>query len=74
VRAVPSVDVRSLTSVLVFGPFTLARPAVVAGAAWALSHVPRPGVAVMLAIVVPMMLLAEPWLARRPNGGGPDGG
>jgi hypothetical protein len=74
VRAVPSVDVRSLTSVLVFGPFTLARPVVVpAGAAWALFHVPRPGVMVMLAIIIPTMLLAEPWLDRRPNVGVPNG-
>lgn len=74
VRAVPSVDVRSLTSVLVFGPFTLARPGVVmAGAAWALVHVPRPGVVVMLSIIIPMMLLAESWLERRVDAGGPNG-
>jgi hypothetical protein len=35
VRAVPSVDVRSLTSVLIFGPFTLIRPLiVVCGVIW----------------------------------------
>lgn len=35
VRAAPSVDLRSITSVLIFGPFTLARPlVVVAGVVW----------------------------------------
>jgi len=35
VRAVPSVDLRSITSVLIFGPFTLIRPIVVlAGLLW----------------------------------------
>ena len=73
-RAIPSVDIRSLTSVLVFGPFTLLRPAVVlVGAAWALFRVPQPGVGVTLGMIVPLMLLMQPWLERRPNVGGPDG-
>lgn len=41
-RAVPSVDVRSTLNVLVFGPFTMARPFVgLAGVAWAFAAVPR---------------------------------
>lgn len=70
VRIVPSVDVRSLTSVLVFGPLTLIRPAVaVAGFAWALYHVARVEVGIMAGIVLPLMLLLERFLERRFSSG-----
>ena len=57
VRALPSVDIRSITSVLIFGPFTFIRPLVVlAGAVWGV--VAAPGaitVAVTLLIVILML-------------------
>jgi hypothetical protein len=65
-RTLPSVDLRSLTSVLVFGPLTLLRPPVaLAGVAWALLHVPRAEVAVMTAVALPMILLLERFLYWR---------
>ena len=65
-RAIPSVDIRSLTSTLIFGSFTLLRPLVVlAGAAWALFNVPRLEVTIMAAVVLPMMLSVEWFLRRR---------
>jgi hypothetical protein len=66
-RAVPSVDVRSLTSTLVFGPLTLVRPLVVVGGlAWGLAGgAPPPaslyGIAALLAV---LMLGIEPLLER----------
>jgi hypothetical protein len=66
VRTLPSVDVRSLTSVVVFGPLTLIRPAVaLGGVTWALYHVPRTEVAVMAGVLLAMMLLLERFLERR---------
>ena len=60
VRAIPSVDIRSITSVLVFGPFTLIRPLVVlAGAIWGLLAAPTAGIALLLALVVTLMLGME---------------
>jgi hypothetical protein len=60
VRAIPSVDIRSITSVLVFGPFTLIRPLVVlAGAIWGFLAAPTAGVALLLALVVSLMLGME---------------
>ena len=65
-RLVPSVDVRSMTSVLVFGPLTLLRPVVaVGGVVWALFQVPRAEVAVTAAVVLAMMLSLERFLERR---------
>lgn len=50
-RAIPSVDLRSATSTLLFGPLTIARPAVIAGGAfWALMS--RPGTVVVIATVL----------------------
>ncbi len=60
VRAIPSVDIRSITSVLVFGPFTLIRPLVVlAGAILGFLAAPTAGVALLLALVVSLMLGME---------------
>ena len=57
IRAVPSVDIRSITSVLIFGPFTFIRPLVVlVGAVWGV--VAAPGaitIAVTLLIVILML-------------------
>ncbi len=56
-RAIPSVDIRSITSVLVFGPFTLIRPLVVlAGAIWGLFAVPAVEVLLLLVLIVTLML------------------
>ena len=60
VRGIPSVDIRSITSVLVFGPFTLIRPLVVlAGAIWGFLAAPTAGVALLLVLVVTLMLGME---------------
>src|SRR5262249_43521230 len=64
-RTLPSVDVRSMTSVLVFGPLTLIRPIVVlTGFAWAIIRLPRVEVAIMAGVVIPMMLFLERFLYR----------
>ena len=73
VRAVPSVDVRSLTSTLVFGPFQFARPLVVAaGVLWGLFSAGRADAAALGLFVIAEMLLLERWLrylrARRADG------
>ncbi len=55
IRAVPSVDIRSITSVLIFGPFTFIRPLIVlAGAVWGV--VAAPG-AITIAITVLIVIL-----------------
>jgi hypothetical protein len=60
VRAIPSVDIRSITSVLVFGPFTLIRPLVVlAGAIWGLLAAPTAGILLLLVLIVVLMLGME---------------
>ena len=65
VRAIPSVDIRSITSVLVFGPFTLIRPLVVlAGAIWGLLVAPTAGVTLLMALIVSLMLGLEYALHR----------
>jgi hypothetical protein len=68
-RALPSVDIRSITSVLIFGPFTFLRPIVVlAGAVWGV--VAAPGaitISLTLLIVILMLRLegALTWLRSR---------
>jgi L-asparagine transporter-like permease len=65
IRAIPSVDIRSITSVLVFGPFTLIRPLVVlAGAIWGLLAAPIPHVGLLLGLIVSLMLGMEYVLDR----------
>ena len=60
VRAAPSVDVRSLTSTLVFGPFQFIRPfVVVAGVAWGLLAARRADAAALGLVVVAEMLTLE---------------
>lgn len=65
IRAIRSVDVRSITSVLVFGPFTLLRPFVVlAGAAWSVLAAPTAHVLILIVLIVSLMLGMEYYLHR----------
>lgn len=65
VRAAPSVDIRSITSVLVFGPFTLIRPLVVlAGAIYGLLAEPTPAILLLVLLILVLMLGMEPALGR----------
>lgn len=63
VRAAPSVDVRSMTSTLVFGPFQFVRPLVVtAGVVWGLFAARRVDVTALGLVVIAEMLLLDRWL------------
>lgn len=63
VRAFPSVDVRSMTSTLVFGPFQFIRPlVVVAGVVWGLFAAWRADVTALGLFVIAEMLLLDRWL------------
>ena len=69
IRALPSVDIRSITSVLIFGPFTLIRPIVVlAGAVWGVTAAPSAITLSLAVLVVTLMLGLESalgWLRSR---------
>lgn len=71
-RLIPSVDLRSMTSLLIFGPFMLIRPLVaVAGVAWAIIAVPRIEVFGLGLLILFLMLSLEPFLGRlRMSAGG----
>jgi hypothetical protein len=57
VRAFQSVDIRSITSVLIFGPFTFIRPAVVlAGAVWGVLAAPGAITIALTVLIVCLML------------------
>ena len=57
IRAVPSVDIRSITSVLIFGPFTFIRPIVVlAGAVWGVVGAPGAFTIALTVLIVCLML------------------
>jgi hypothetical protein len=57
VRAIPSVDIRSITSVLIFGPFTFIRPLVVlAGAVWGVMAAPG-AITIALAVLIVTLML-----------------
>jgi hypothetical protein len=63
VRVIPSVDVRSVTSVVGFGPLSLIRPAVIiAGVAWGLALAPSSGVAIAALLIAGMMVPFRTWL------------
>jgi hypothetical protein len=63
VRAIRSVDARSVASTLVFGPLTLLRPAVVAaGCAWAIADRVRADVALLASAACLGLLLVTPFL------------
>jgi hypothetical protein len=56
-RAIPSVDVRSVSSIVGFGPLTLLRPAVIlAGLARGLALWPSPAVAIAATLIAGMMI------------------
>jgi hypothetical protein len=60
IRAVPSVDIRSITSVLIFGPFTFIRPLVVlAGAVWGVVAAPGAITIAITVLIVSLMLGLE---------------
>jgi hypothetical protein len=60
IRAVPSVDIRSITSVLIFGPFTFIRPFVVlAGAVWGIVAAPSSITIAITVLIVILMLGLE---------------
>ncbi|MCB9674898.1 MAG: hypothetical protein H6737_07260 [Alphaproteobacteria bacterium] len=68
-RAIPNVDVRTLTSVLIFGPLTLLRPfVIVGGAAWAALAAPEPAAVGVTALGVICVFFVEQccehWLWR----------
>jgi hypothetical protein len=66
VRALPSVDIRSITSVLIFGPFTFIRPFVVlVGALWGVMAAPHAIMVVMVSLLVVLMLGMGRLLGRR---------
>jgi hypothetical protein len=69
IRAVPSVDIRSITSVLIFGPFTFIRPLVVlAGAVWGVVAAPGVTTIALTVLIVSLMLGLEHilgWLRSR---------
>jgi len=57
VRAIPSVDIRSITSVLIFGPFTFIRPLVVlVGAVWGVLAAPDAITIALTVLIVTLML------------------
>lgn len=60
IRSLPSVDLRSITSTLIFGPFTLVRPLVaIGGVALGILAAPRIATAVLGLLVLSMMLSLE---------------
>lgn len=57
IRAVPSVDIRSITSTVIFGTFTLIRPIVVlAGAVWGVMAAPGAITIALTVLIVCLML------------------
>ena len=65
VRSVPSVDIRSAASALLFGPLDLLRPVVaVAGVLWAAGSTRRPEVLALGVLVLTLMLSCEGLLSR----------
>ena len=69
IRAVPSVDIRSITSVLIFGPFTFIRPLIMlAGAVWGIVAAPSAVTIAITVLIVILMLGLEhmlSWLRSR---------
>ena len=57
VRAIPSVDIRSITSVLIFGPFTFIRPLIVlVGAVWGVLAAPG-AITIALTVLIVILML-----------------
>jgi hypothetical protein len=69
IRALPSVDIRSITSVLIFGPFTFIRPIVVlAGAVWGVVAAGDAITIALTGLIVSLMLGLEAalsWMRSR---------
>lgn len=69
IRTVPSVDIKSITSVLIFGPFTFIRPLIViAGAVWGVLAAPGAITIAITVLIVSLMLGLEHalgWLRSR---------
>ena len=69
IRAFPSVDIRSITSTLIFGPFTFIRPVIVlAGAVWGVLAAPGAITIALTALIVILRLglgTALSWLRSR---------
>lgn len=64
-RLAPSVDIRCLTSTLIFGPLVLIRPVVaMLGGIAAVMVAPRLEVAILVSVILTMMLGLEPLLSR----------
>jgi len=60
IRALPSVDLRSITSTVIFGPFTLIRPFVsLAGVLWGIHAAPGPASVTLGFLVLVLMLGTE---------------
>jgi len=60
VRLMPSVDLRSITSVLIFGPFTLLRPFVVLGGViYGLYYASSPATFFICLVIISLMLRLE---------------
>lgn len=65
IRVLPSVDIRSITSTLIFGPFTLIRPVVVLlGAVWGVLAAPGAITVAIVAVIICLMLGLEWALGR----------
>jgi hypothetical protein len=68
-RVIRSVDIRSITSTVVFGPFTLIRPLVaLAGIVWGILGAPRPATIALGLLVLILMLSLErimTWMRTR---------
>ena len=63
IRISPSVDFRSITSTVIFGPLTLIRPLVAAaGIAWGVVAAPRIQILALSVLVLILMLSIEPML------------
>jgi hypothetical protein len=59
-RAIRSVDIRSITSTVIFGPFTLIRPLVaLAGVIWGALGAPRPATIALGLLILILMLSLE---------------
>jgi hypothetical protein len=68
IRAIPSVDIRSITSTLIFGPFTLIRPFVaVTGVVYGVLFAPRVETLMLGVFVLTMMLSLEKVLTMTGN-------
>lgn len=63
VRAIPSVDLRSITSVVIFGPFTILRiPVAVVGVGLAIYYTKDLAIATITVVILIMMLSFEKFL------------